>query len=384
MATYVKIEEDSLKEKLTKELGKLKGVIKNKAKQAMKTLIRKFKQRAIQSATAAVIQRVSPTLCDDTSDIGKGINQVNDFLQGVGNTLNKLTQTANKILGPITKLLSIVEKIINLPIPTSVPPGIGIPISVQSKLADIAQLLREFVDKALKLARSIKNAVDTVSAQAGALTTVLDRMNDLLAFADSYCALTEAYADSLSSGADIGALNQDLLDEYGNILLEMANALELMLDGQDDGNLFDNSTQEMLELIEDYAIEEFIPEGVKSRLRRRRIDDSFGTLDGDNKNTDQGDGLNLGPDGLPLGGAGATGIDIPDTNSELYEAIDGNIYILKVEDDPTSPEVALRRFGVAQTIEGITVLKSPPTFTTKAKTILADIKVRLDTQLSIL
>ncbi len=384
MATYVKIEEDSLKEKLTKELGKLKGVIKNKAKQAMKTLIRKFKQRAIQSATAAVIQRVSPTLCDDTSDIGKGINQVNDFLQGVGNTLNKLTQTANKILGPITKLLSIVEKIINLPIPTSVPPGIGIPISVQSKLADIAQLLREFVDKALKLARSIQNAVNTVSAQAGALTTVLDRMNDLLAFADSYCALTEAYVDSLSSGANIGALNQDLLDEYGNILLEMANALELMLDGQDDGNLFDNSTQEMLELIEDYAIEEFIPEGVKSRLRRRRIDDSFGTLDGDNKNTDQGDGLNLGPDGLPLGGAGATGIDIPDTNSELYEAIDGNIYILKVEDDPTSPEVALRRFGVAQTIEGITVLKSPPTFTTKAKTILADIKVRLDTQLSIL
>ena len=174
-----------------------------------------------------------------------------------------------------------------------------------------------------------------------------------------------------------------LLDEYGNILLEMANSLELMLDGQDDGNLFDNSTQEMLELIEDYAIEEFIPEGVKSRLRRRRIDDSFGTLDGDNKNTDQGDGLNLGPDGLPLDGV-ASGIDIPDTNSELYEAIDGNIYILKVEDDPTSPEVALRRFGVAQTTEGVTVLKSPPTFTTKAKTILADIRVRLDTQLSIL
>ena len=163
----------------------------------------------------------------------------------------------------------------------------------------------------------------------------------------------------------------------------MANSLELMLDGQDDGNLFDNSTQEMLELIEDYAIEEFIPEGVKSRLRRRRIDDSFGTLDGDNKNTDQGDGLNLGPDGFPLGGV-ASGIDIPDTNSELYEAIDGNIYILKVEDDPTSPEVALRRFGVAQTTEGVTVLKSPPTFTTKAKTILADIRVRLDTQLSIL
>ena len=206
---------------------------------------------------------------------------------------------------------------------------------------------------------------------------ILDARDKLLLDLSKYINFTVDYGES--GEAKIRSGNSG----NGNILLEMANSLELMLDGQDDGNLFDNSTQEMLELIEDYAIAEFIPEGVKSWLRRRRIDDSFGTLDGDNKNTDQGDGLNLGPDGFPLDGV-ASGIDIPDTNSELYEAIDGNIYILKVEDDPTSPEVALRRFGVAQTTEGVTVLKSPPTFTTKAKTILADIRVRLDTQLSIL
>ena len=205
-----------------------------------------------------------------------------------------------------------------------------------------------------------------------------------MAFADSYCALTEAYADSLLTGENVGnVLNQDLLDEYGDILLAMANNLEFLLDGQDDGSGFDSATQEMLELIEDYAIEEFIPDGVKSRLRRRRIEDSFGNLDGDNQNAGEGDGLNLGPDGLPISGD-TSGINLPDGNSELYEAIDGNVYILKVEEDPTSPEVAARRFGVAQTLEQVTILKSPPTFTTKAKTIIADIKVRLDTQLSIL
>lgn len=384
MGTYLKIDEDKLKEQLNKQLGKLKGVIKNKAKSAMRTLIRKFKQRAIESATAAVIQKVSPSLCENTSDIARGVEQVNDFTQGVANTLGKLTQIANRVLGPISKLLGIVNTIINLPIPTSVPPGIGIPISIQSKFEDIKQTLREFVDKARKLAASIQNGVATVGAVNAALSGVLDRLNDLMAFSESYCELVGAYADSLENGIDVGGLNQDLLDEYGNIILEMANALELMLDGQDDGQGFDSATQEMLELIEDYAIEEFIPEGVKSRLRRRRIDDSFGTLNGDNKNAGDGDGLNLGPDGLPLDGLAGSGINIPDQNSELYEAIDGNIYILKVEDDPTSPEVALRRFGVAQTSEGVTVLKSPPTFTTKAKTILADIKIRLDTQLSIL
>ncbi len=384
MATYVQIDEAVLKAHINKQLGKLWGIIKSKAKQALRVLIQKFKQRALLTATRAVVQRLSPSLCEKTSDIAKGVEQVNDFAQSVSNNLNKLTQTASKILSPISKLLSIVKTIIALPIPTSVPPGIGITISVGEGFDEIKSTLKEFVDSAEKLARSISNAVAVVGSANQALSLVLQRTNDLLAFANSYCALVDAYADGLENGTDVGGLNQDLLDEYGNILFQMANSLELMLDDQDDGSLYDDATQEMLELIEDYAIEEFIPEGIKSRLRRRRIDDSFGTLDGDNKNTDQGDGLNLGPDGLPLGGAGATGIDIPDTNAELYEAIDGNIYILKVEDDPTSPEVALRRFGVAQTTEGVTVLKSPPTFTTKAKTILADIKVRLDTQLSIL
>lgn len=384
MATYVQIDEAKLKEHLNKQLGKLWGIIKSKANQALRVLIRKFKQRALQTATRSVTQRLSPSLCEQTPDISKGVEQVNDFAQGVSNNLNKLTQTASKILGPISKLLGIVRTIIALPIPTAVPPGIGIPISVSEGFDEIKSSLKEFIDSAEKLARSITNAVATVGAANQALSLVLERTNDLLAFADSYCALVDAYADGLENGTDIGGLNQDLLDEYGGILFQMANALELMLDDQDDGSLFDDATQEMLELIEDYAIEEFIPEGVKSRLRRRRIDDSFGTLNGDNKNTDQGDGLTLGPDGLPLDGSAGGGINIPDLNSELYEAIDGNIYILKVEDDPTSPEVALRRFGVAQTTEGVTVLKSPPTFTTKAKTILADIKVRLDTQLSIL
>ena len=384
MATYLQIDAGKLKEEINSQLGKLGGVIKNKAKLAMKTLIRKFKQRAIQSASAAVIQKVSPTLCENTGDIANGVEQVNDFLQGVSNTTSKLTQTASKVLSIVTKLLKIVDKILALFIPTAVPPGVGIPVNVPLQLEKIIQTLREYADRAIKLAQSIQNGVQTVQEQNLALSTVLDRTNDLMAFADSYCALTESYADSLLTGEDVGSvLNQDLLDEYGDIILAMANSLEFMLDGRDDGSGFDSATQEMLELIEDYAIEEFIPDGVKSRLRRRRIEDSFGNLDGDNKNAGEGDGLNLGPDGLPISGD-TSGINLPDTNSELYEAIDGNVYILKVEEDPTSPEVAARRFGVAQTLEQVTILKSPPTFTTKAKTIIADIKVRLDTQLSIL
>lgn len=381
---YTQIPEDTLKENINKQLGKLKGIIKNKGKQALKTLIRRFKQRAIESATSLVVQKLSPSLCENTDDIAKGVEQTNDFLQGVSNSLNKLTQIANKVLGPISKLLGIIKTIIALPLPTSVPPGIGLPTSVLEGFDEIKETLKEFVDKANKLAQSIQQGVATVSAVNSSLSLVLERLNDLMAFSSSYCALVDAYADNLENGTEIGGLSQDLLDEYGTILLEMANALENYLDGLDDGSAFDNSTQEMLDLFEDYALEEYIPEGVKSRLRRRRIDDGFGTTGGDNANENGIEGLNLGPDGLPLGDANNQGINLPDRDSELYEAIDGIVYILKVENDPTSPEVAQRRFGVAQTLDNVTILKTPPTFTTKSKTILADIKVRLDTQLSIL
>jgi hypothetical protein len=384
MGRYVQINTDVLKEHLNQQLGKLHGMIKNNWRQALKVLIRKFKQRAIESATSLVIQKLSPSLCENTSDIAKGVEQTNEFMQGVSGSLSKLTGMAGKILGPISKLLGIIKMIIALPIPTSVPPGIGITISVGEGFDEIKSTLKEFVNKAENLAASISHAVATVSAVNSALSMVLDRLNDLMAFATSFCELTDAFADSLENGTDVGALDQDLLDEYGNILFEMANSLEALLDGTDDGSGFDNASQDMLELIEDYAIEAFIPEGIKSRLRRRRIDDNFGTTGGDGVNAGDGTGLNLGPDGLPLGDANNQGINLPDQNSELYEAIDGIVYILKVEEDPTSPEIAQRRYGVAQTLENVTVLKSPPTFTTKSKTILADIKVRLDTQLSIL
>ena len=389
MATFLNIPVDKVKEQIAKQLGKLEGVVRNKAKLALRTLIRKFKQRAIESATAAVVEKLSPSLCENTSTIAEGSQSINGLLQGVSGTLNKLKDTARKIIAPIVKLLKIVEVILNLPIPTSVPPGIGIPILIINKFEKISKTLKELVIKAKNLSETILQAVDSVGAANTALGLVLDRLNDLLAFADTFCELADIYNDYKLNGgggssANIGGINEDLLNEYGSILKEMADSLEQMLEGQDDGRLFDNATQEMLELIEDYEIGEFIPEGVKSRLRRRKIEDNFSTLNGDGANVENGDGLNLGPDGLPIDGGDGGALNLPDQNSEIYEAIDGNIYILKVENDPTSPEIALRRYGVAQTIEGVTVLKSPPTFTTKSKTILGDIKVRLDTQLSIL
>ena len=113
------------------------------------------------------------------------------------------------------------------------------------------------------------------------------------------------------------------------------------------------------------------------------VDTIFG---GTGDTASDGSATGLGPDGLPLGTDGDGSGNIPSNlNSEIFEGLDGNLYLLEVVEDPTSPEIAPRRFGVAKTNdEGVVVLKSPPTFALDARVILNDIKIRLNRQLTIL
>ena len=395
MATFLNIPTDKFKEILGQQLGQVKGILRAKIKSAIRVLINKFKQRAIESATQNVVERLAPNLCEKTDDIKTGVSQVTDFGEAISSKLNKLTQVAGKILGPIEKLLSIVNIILSLPIPAAVPPGIGVPLSVPLKLGDVKQTVKEFVVKARQLAATINALVASVQAISGALDAVLARLQDVIALAETYCELLDALEDP---DTDSGNLDEDFLREYNDLLYQLANALGLMLEGDDDGQQFDALGGDMLELIQEYELEEFIPEGIKSRLRRRRLPDNFNTRGGETSGTGLGDGLVLGPDGTPLNGTGGTGGTggaggdgtgfgdnaTPEDNSELFEAIDGETYRLTVKDDPLSPEIALRRIGTAETLEGVVVLTSPPTFTTDARIILADIKVRLNTQLAIL
>ena len=395
MGTFLNIPEGKFKEILGQQLGQVEGILRAKIKSGIRVLINKFKQRAIEAATSNVIERLAPNLCEKTDDIKNGVSQISDFSEAISSKLNKLTQVAAKILAPIEKLLSIVNLILSLPIPTSVPPGIGIPVNVPVVLGNVKQTVKEFIVKARQLAATINTLVASVGAISGALDAVLSRLNDIIALAETYCELLAALEDE---DQENGALDEDFLREYNDILYQLANALGLMLDGDDDGTEFDELSVGMLELIEEYELEAFIPDGIKSRLRKRRIPDNFSNTGGQNSGTSQGDGLQLGPDGLPLFGTGGTGGTggvggngqgfgenaTPEINSELFEAIDGQTYRLNIKDDPTSPEIALRRFGTAETLEGVVVLTSPPTFTVDARTILADIKVRLNTQLAIL
>ena len=84
----------------------------------------------LQVATGAITEKVSPSICERMDSVNSLQDRLNDFAGKVGNTASKLLNTAERLLGPISRLLTIVNTILNIPIPQSVPPGIGIPVSV--------------------------------------------------------------------------------------------------------------------------------------------------------------------------------------------------------------------------------------------------------------
>ena len=79
MATFLNIPTDKFKEILGQQLGQVKGILRAKIKSAIRVLINKFKQRAIESATQNVVERLAPNLCEKTDDIKTGVSQVTDI-----------------------------------------------------------------------------------------------------------------------------------------------------------------------------------------------------------------------------------------------------------------------------------------------------------------
>lgn len=379
------VPEPKFKEILGAQMGQVKGIFKSRIKAAKKILLNKFKQRLLDTAQQKVIERLAPDLCEKIDEVKDAQNQIADLIGKLNDSLQKVANLAQTVLGPIRVLLRVVRFVLAVPIPQAVPPGIGIPVNITTKLNNIKEKVLDYVLHAENLASAIQAIVSLVQQVSLTLTAISQKIDAVVALAESYCDILAEFEN--------GEIPEDFLDEYERSLFDLIAALGLELDGLSEGEEFDIALNELLDLIDEYEAENLIPDGLKSRLTRRLIasgypagdrttaDGAIGTGAGDAASGNPPIGYDV--DGLPFGSDGV-GTDINTVNnSELFEGIDGNTYVLEVEEDPNSPTIAPRRFGTARTLdEGVMVLKSPSTFTTDARVILSDIKVRLNKQLS--
>ena len=134
MSSTSNVPEPNFKAILAAQMGNVKGIFKARIKQAKRILLNKFKQRLLDTATQKVVERLSPDLCQKIGDIEQGQNQISDVINSLNQSLDRVSNLAQTILGPITTLLKVVSLVLSLPIPQAVPPGIGVPISITTKL----------------------------------------------------------------------------------------------------------------------------------------------------------------------------------------------------------------------------------------------------------
>ena len=210
-------------------------------------------------------------------------------------------------------------------------------------------------------------------------------------------------------GLDRDRLNDFLLD-FEQELLDLLNAMSYALSDQViPGRTYEVRTTEIVQLLDDFEDEVAIPDGIKSRLRAIALEGQtrYNTIRGvapgaDRRRTPRAEsdltfsfpdileftsGENVGDISIstPTGPLEIQRVSdiVPDINGELYEAIDGNTYLLTIEDDPKSTyELAKRRFGAARTVpENVIVFKSSTTFTLETSVILQSLRAELDAQL---
>lgn len=113
---------------------------------------------------------------DELLKIVEQKNQIQSALQNVLGEFSLVNSTVNTTKGIVTSVGTAVKVIKSIPIPTSVPPGIGIPVNVITLLADSLDTLGDLVKGAKASLKIVPPVAKTVTESA---QTVIDKLSQL-------------------------------------------------------------------------------------------------------------------------------------------------------------------------------------------------------------
>jgi hypothetical protein len=181
---------------------------------ALNNLINKQTNKVIKNATKLEVAVEALTekfkeSCPPKPELLKIVQQKNQIQQGLQSILAAFApiQTAANVTNTtITAISAAVQVIKLIPIPTSVPPGIGIPINVVTILADSLDTLGDVLKGAKGAVSVVPKVADTIT---GAAESALSKLQQLEA-------LVNKCIDELAEGMSQAEKNE-LINEIGNV-----------------------------------------------------------------------------------------------------------------------------------------------------------------------
>jgi len=147
------------------QVGTLQGTLEAKAQSKIQEYIKKYSQ---QCPTIVEFQGVINTL----NNIQNTSNQVKRRI----NTFQRLASRLNTTINRVSTLVTLLRI---LPTPTAIA-GIGIPIGVTNRQAELLINTAEFLDGLRNEQRSINSIVQNVTNQLGNFDTILNRLLSIL------------------------------------------------------------------------------------------------------------------------------------------------------------------------------------------------------------
>lgn len=401
---YVNIPESRLSGAIAKIVGKMQGRIQAQVLQKATEITNKLNRKGCPSKRT--MDRIS-----------RQKDRLNQSITSIDNRLRRFQRLPSRLRGPLSGFEAARDLILILPIPQAVPPGIGLPVSITTKYADLLHLLKEFIKQISEQIESIEVILET---PALTLTAVKDNLRRFDAAVKS-CQVEATLRDQLDKGLvsrlelqQIGLMDSQEIFIFSSLgprfLGNSANlsqfgvgkesSLQSINDTRNKGKWVGGRFYNELDTVvykkikwsctKDHFSD---PEGGKEsgppgigpwRILEELESDALqdlnnllNKLNDSNLSDDIKDSIKDLVDTFSVNQDDATG----NTSKFFHTGPNGEIYKLEIKIDPDSPSIAPRRFAIAVNREGIAVLKGAKSFSSSIDVLLDEIKFRIDNQL---
>ena len=162
--------------------------------------------------------------CPNPSELAKVIttrNQIIDSLNSLKTTLNiisSITTPLDIILPPLTQAITLIKL---LPIPSSVPPGIGLPVGVITTIGDSLSDIKD-------LFKTLTNQLNSFDSILDYITSTIDEILSQLSLLDI---LINKCKNELGVSTSLLSADPELLDQVQKIKDSKQNVLDMTYKG---------------------------------------------------------------------------------------------------------------------------------------------------------
>lgn len=318
---FLYISESVIQASISRIVGKLQGELLKILHSELKKNLLDFKNISCENLVSS----------GKGSQIKRGVEGIEKRVQQIDIRIGQVRGIVENLQKPVQALNILVEVLSALPIPQSVPPGIGIPISITLTFSRLIQTLRELVKQIEQVCNSILQILEQFDKIKAKVGTEIERINLLVLLCEAERALQQARLNckvTIETLIELGLFNADgssKLQEYKKKVLRGENIEEEL-------NWF-------------FKTLELVP-CIKRQVKLI----------------------------LPNPKTFVEGKD----ESVSYTSKTGRKYTLKVLVDREDSEVAIRHYAVALDSIGVIVLQGQRSYSSNLSILLDELKFALD------